>query len=130
VRHPLWFRFLCEEIIAHADTPFRWGEHDCCTFAALCIDVMTGSEYLDALQQEYFDEKSAQRFIWESGGLVKAISLFLGEQSDTSRTGDCVVFEQRGTPKCGIVFGPLIVAAAEDGLAFCLRRNIRARWSV
>lgn len=130
MRHPDWFWRLCEEVLSRAALRFRWGTHDCCTFAAACIDAMTGSRQLPLLRDQYHSEASAREFMRMHGGLAETITLFLGEQARASRTGDCVVFEQGRELKCGIVFGPFIMSADELGVGFCLRRKIRARWSV
>jgi hypothetical protein len=133
MRHQDWFEKLCGRILAKKDARFLWGSHDCCTFAAECIDAMTGSQHRMALAERYQDWATASGYLRDSGGLVAAISQHLGRPVRWrwfGRTGDCVVFLHKRAPTCGVLLGPLIVVPAADGLAFLPRWRILARWKV
>jgi hypothetical protein len=127
-----WFSELCGAITRSAKLPFSYGKHDCCLFAARCVDAMRGTNYAQQLARAYSDVASGRRFLARFRGYEEAISSFLGKPSaGRARTGDVCLFRQgTGHETCGIVLGPFIVGAGKDGVAVVLRRRILARWSI
>lgn len=127
-----WFERLRQTLEAHERCAFRWGEFDCCLFAARCVDAMTGTNHETQLRQAYCDEPSALRYIADAGGLVPAISRHLGQptQPKSVSTGDVVAFESGGQLVCGVVIGPFIVVAGKDGLVGNHLHKVRARWAI
>jgi len=45
------------------DAPFKWGEHDCATFAANCIQAITGVDVYEEYRGKYTDKDSAFELI-------------------------------------------------------------------
>lgn len=37
-----WHQHLAQTLQAAMTRPFSWGEHDCCLFAADCVQAVTG----------------------------------------------------------------------------------------
>jgi hypothetical protein len=137
VKHEDWLDRLWETIEAHRALSFRWAgredAHDCCTFAAACIDAMVeGGGYVDALLANYDDEASAKAYIQRAGGLAAAISEHLGEPKPLSfmGRGDVALVLERGAELVGVCIGDRIVSAGEHGLIFNDRSLAIRAWGL
>lgn len=112
-----WEERLAEVVEAAQSRPFVWGSHDCCMFAAVCVDAITGSDLADRLG--YTDETGAHAIIAQHGGLAEAVAHHLGESVDRwalARRGDvCLVPTEQGDG-VGVCIGAQIAVAAERGL--------------
>lgn len=63
-----WPARLAAFIAARERRPFRWGEHDCCLFAADWVLECTGTDPAAALRG-YDSERQARRLLKDAGGL-------------------------------------------------------------
>lgn len=127
-----WPRKLSDFVEARRHTPFKWGGHDCCTFAADCVFVVYGVDPMADLRG-YEDAKAAMRII---GGPDK-LPDFAGAQMqaagfreiDAAHAGQgdpvCVMLEH---PTCGIHLGNVIAAPGKDGLEFLPPDKIIKAW--
>lgn len=126
-----WEERLAEIVEAASARPFTWGLHDCCTFAAACVDAITGSDHLARL--DYEDERAAKRVIACHGGLVEAVSAHLGHPVEGwahARRGDvCVVPTEQGDG-LGVCTGTHVAVAAERGLARYPLHLARLVWRI
>jgi hypothetical protein len=121
MRRPDWVSRLWLEVEASKARELVWGEHDCCLFAARCVDAMTGSEYVRELQAEYQDKTTGLRFIARHGSLQAAIESILGEpvQWWKVKRGDvCLVPSADGLGSLGVCLGPTIACVLERGLQY------------
>lgn len=57
---------------ARMRTPFAWGVHDCCLFAADCVQARTGRDPAADLRGAYRSERGALRVLARIGGLAGA----------------------------------------------------------
>ncbi len=115
-----WEARLAAIVEAASDRPFVWGTHDCCTFAAACVDAVLGGDFVAQLADLYTDEASARRYLEARGGLRSATTAILGEPVDRwalARRGDvCLVPAEQG-PGLGVCIGHRIALPGERGLA-------------
>lgn len=65
-----WQSRLAAVVSAATPTPFEWGVHDCCTFAADCVQACTGVDPMSALRGTYASLTQAARVVAQLGGLV------------------------------------------------------------
>src|SRR6185369_16594683 len=94
MRRPDWASRMFDVITEHAETPFAWGQDDCCLFVARVWDAMYDTEHEVVLQIAYHDEVTALEFIESHGDLKSAVTAFLGEPSEERATrGDAVMIE-------------------------------------
>ena len=71
---------------------FQYGELDCCLFAALVAEVITGKDY--AAEFDYDSEEEAQEIMDEHGGLDGLLTNLLGEPTNKQpRPGDVVLLD-------------------------------------
>lgn len=128
-----WLEQLLETVAARRRMPFRWaginGGQDCCTFAAACIEAMTGYD-CSWFANEYRDERTATEYVASLGGFRKAVSWFLGAPDDDCkpRTGDIVLTLNKGREIVGVVLGWWVAIPGANGLVFQLRRRILSTW--
>lgn len=112
-----WEERLAEVVEAAESRPFEWGVHDCCTFAAACVDAITGSDHVGRL--DYADERAAKRILACHGGLLEAVTSRLGVTVGGwahARRGDvCLVPTEQGDG-LGVCLGTHIAVAAEQGI--------------
>lgn len=121
MRRENWADLMWQHIGSAESCVFEYGEHDCCRFVARWLDTaIDGADYLDRLSAKYSDEASAEAFIAEHGGIVPAVSTFLGEPArgwSSARRGDVVAVPTDRGLGVGICVGDT-VAVASDGVAF------------
>ena len=132
MRRQDWVGRLSATVAEWAEAPFCYGAHDCCLFAARCIDAMTGSERAAELSTQYRDRRSALRFIASSGGIEGAISERLGSPVDGNAAGCgdvCLVPVEDGDG-VGVCLGSSIAVAAESGLAMYPRSLSKKFWRI
>lgn len=110
--------------------PFKWGEHDCCTFAAACVEARTGRRL--ALPQ-WGSEAEAQGLLAERGGLHGAVTKLLGEPVPPlmARAGDVVLaLDAEGRELLAVCAGSVLVAPAARGLSAMPLTAGRHAWRV
>ena len=127
-----WTRRLYDVIEAHREAAFGWGEHDCCLFAARCVDAMCDTDYEAGLQAEYQDECSAMEYIASFGSIKSAVKSWLGKPQNLAFTqrGDVVLFDNDGREALGICLGRDIVTTGETGLVSVLMTRAICSWAV
>ena len=132
MRHPDWLPRLRSEIDAANARPFAWGEHDCCKFAARCVDAMTGTTHEASLS--YHDKPSALRFLATEGGLEAALTRRFGEPVTWARVqrGDlCLVQTEDGIGAVGVCVGAQVACVAESGgIHYVPTKSIAAGWKI
>jgi len=131
MRRDDWVEQMWTTIEAAAQTPFAWGQHDCCLFAASVVDAMTDSAHVADLQTRYTDEATALAFIADEGGLESAVSGYLGEaKTGRPQRGDVVMFEGEQGDTIGVCTGRDLVAAGPDGLVIVPKNATVKFWSI
>lgn len=92
--------------------PFKWGENDCCLFAADWVLELTGDDHAKQYRGKYSDEKGAARIIKRRGGM-RAFAQDLKERANVrlAQRGDVVlaVIDERetyGVADVGVYFAP------------------------
>jgi hypothetical protein len=70
VRVREWPERLAALFAARAGTPFTWGQHDCCLFAADAVLAVTGHDLAADLRGTYSTAAEAARVLAQLGGVV------------------------------------------------------------
>jgi hypothetical protein len=134
-RKPDWMARLQSAVETAKVLPFSYGLHDCCTFAAYCVDAMTGSELVNRMQREhpYNSEETAYDVIHNVGGLVPLLDLYLPVRRDNAlfaAPGDVVIVEDNGRQLVGVLIGHGVAAPGATGLMNLPTSSIQAAWEV
>ncbi len=122
-----WPIALAKEVEAAVGRPFLWGEHDCCLFAAKCVEAMTGVDPMAEFRGIYNDQESAMAALQEKGAgtLYDTMKQKFGEPKPASqaRRGDVVYGVFKNGPALGICLGAEAVFVGAEGSAQGLVRE-------
>jgi hypothetical protein len=113
-----WPRRLDDYLREHERRPFAWGSHDCCTFAACCVEALTGENPMR--RYRYRTERGALRALARDGGLERAVAVALAGREIpplTAQRGDVVLFTYQGQPVVGVCVGTHIASPGPAGLS-------------
>ncbi|WP_105492299.1 DUF6950 family protein [Escherichia coli] len=116
-----WQTKLLDVIEEESTAPFEWGTHDCCTFAARCIDAQYGTSFLLEFEGEYKTELESKRLCIRKFGttfLPKIFDRFLHRRDSKKQVqrGDVVIFSGKYGPTAGVWWGGMVVAKSKEGL--------------
>ena len=119
---------LAALIEAHRETPFAWGVHDCCLWAATAVQVQTGEDPAARLRGTYATEA-------EAVALIKNIPGRLGFKRVPvlrCQRGWLVSKSFEGTgPALGVCAGAKAVFVSRTGgLVFVPMNECRKAWRV
>ena len=111
---------------------FVWGENDCCTFAARCVDAMTGSDWLKDLQKYYWDRRSAHAYIADEGGIEPAVTKRIGPPVAPmlARRGDVCLIETGTGFGLAVCMGDKAVIPETDGLGSVPMSDVVKAWRI
>jgi uncharacterized protein YfaT (DUF1175 family) len=127
-----WTKRLFDVVAAHKHATFAWGKHDCCLFAARCVDAMCETNYEAALKKKYKGQRSAAKYIASFGSIEAAVKSWLGNSQKAAFTqrGDVVLFDNEGQQALGICLGREIISTGETGLVSVSMDKAICSWAV
>ena len=113
---------MFHDFVKHNNSPFEWGQNDCCKFSNALIKQITGKDLIPK-KLKWHDEKSAIKAIESYGGdletsIEKACNeKGVGEINKAFMTcGDLVVYEQNDSSLVGMCDGFGILTPTDDGI--------------
>jgi len=119
-RRPDWMSRLMNSVETAKLLPFQYGVHDCCLWAAHCVDAMCDTTLAKDIKERinYNSEESANAAIESAGGLLALVTEFLGkpERAVWAASGDVVLARDEGREIVGIVIGHSIIVPTKTGL--------------
>ena len=131
MRHPDWPARLAGYLESRRATPFAWGSHDCCRFAAGAAEAMTGRDAMAAFT--YRNELGAQRLIRRAGSLDELVRRTLGEPLPTvlrAGRGDVVLADLERGPTVGLCLGQSCAFAGDVGVVYRPLAFARLAWRI
>lgn len=98
--------------------PFAWGANDCCTFAADCVQAITGSDCAESLRG-HTTAKQAYRALQKHGGVIGIATAALGQPVPAAfaQVGDVVLSKAGKRDMLAICNGGTCLAPSANGLA-------------
>jgi len=112
-----WVEVMGEQIEAARDKPFKWGEHDCCLFAANVVLAMTGEDYAKPYRGKYKTAKGAFRLL-KKRSLADTLTKHLDPVEHCNR-GDVALISGNIVGQVfdilGICVGMRVALVKEDG---------------
>lgn len=126
VRPEMWDVRLVEKIESSIGKPFKWGDFDCCLFAAECYDAMYGTKLAERYRGHYDDALSALKYL-RSKGYYNLHDAAVGEtggvdqKSELAQRGDIICLpmsERHMVGALGIVVDHRAAFSGEYGLVF------------
>lgn len=128
-----WQSRLQACIAARRRLAFAWGEHDCCLFAADCVQAMTGADPAAAYRGRYDSELGAARLLKAAGGVRGLLTEAFGEPINVrlARVGDvgiATIAERDHVAVCG---GAMWLTTSFSGVVAALQPHMIAdAWRV
>lgn len=131
MKHPDWQKRLVTVIKAAEKRPFSWGQHDCCLFAADCVEAMCGEDFATEFRGNYNSETGAKKALLRGGGsLERVLARFLDEVNPSLiQRGDVAVVENAGRRCAGVFYGGSVWVPGDNGLVG-LSGNLLSAWRV
>jgi hypothetical protein len=134
MRRPDWPETLSQVIEQARQRPFRWGEHDCVSFAADCVQALTGRDPLGSLRGAYSGARGAQRLLAaEHGDLDHALCRRFGDSitATLAHRGDLVLWHQPVVGQTlGVCLGALFAVPGERGLRYLQLAAATLAWRI
>lgn len=126
-----WPQRLDAFIESRRETPFAYGSHDCCQFAAGAVDAQTGRN--PASDWHYTNEIGARRLMAKWGGVAGLVTAALGDPVEPACAGrgDIVLADLDDGPTVGVCLGRLCAfPAVGQGVLMLPREVIASAWVV
>jgi hypothetical protein len=121
------------DIYAKHATPFTWGEHDCCAFAAGVVLELTGVDHFKPFAGTYSTARQASKVLKKHGGVSGIATYALGKKIAplTAGRGDIVLVN---TPEHGdtlaVCIGEKCAAPGVDTLQYLPMSTAISAWGV
>ena len=111
-------------------TPFAWGSHDCCLFAADAVIACTGADLAADLRGSYCSEAEAQAVLASHGGLIALAAARLGRsvRAELAQPGDIGLVSIEGRPTLALCGGPVFLAPGPSGLVPLAPDQVLRAW--
>lgn len=112
-------------------TPFEWGVHDCCLWAADCAQAVTGNDPAAALRGTYSTRDEAYAVIAGFGMLGDVATALLGPEVSVllAQTGDIGLIEDdAGQEALAVYMGGPWLAAQPSGLVVVPSHQVTRVW--
>lgn len=115
-----WRTRLNAELDRSRSMPFAWGTNDCCTFAARCVEAVTGEDLAAAYPRNYRTAKGALAALKRAGfdDLTQLAAAHCEEIAPSlASAGDLAAIRSDATGwALGVVIGERIAFIGPDGL--------------
>jgi len=137
MRYSDWPTRLQAELDAAETRRFEYGYHDCCVFAARCIQAMTGVNLAFRWQGCYHALEDVDHVLKDCGGLIGLVEMIAAEVGMEevppafAQRGDLALIVTESGPALAICVGAeLIAARAPAGLASVPAGAAQRAWRI
>lgn len=132
-RRESWPTDLAAFLKERESLPFKWGFHDCCSFAAAAVRVITGRDFLEQYPS-YATREEAEAVMADCGGVEGIATACLGAPIAASfaQRGDIVLLQDNGDAgdALGVCFGEKSMFAGIKGLRVVGTTHCAKAWRV
>ena len=131
-RLPDWQLRLEAFVSAHQCQPFAWGANDCATFAANCVQALTGQDPAPAGLRNHRTAKQATRTLNRHGGLVGIATAVFGQPVPVAgaQVGDVLLVRFGKRMALGICNGATVIGPGPAGTVAVGFDRAAACWRV
>ena len=125
-----WMPRLAAVVVARMGAPFVWGLHDCCVFAADCVQAVTGRDLGADLRGSYRTEREAARLLHRLGGVASLAADRLGPvvPAASAAPGDIGLCRLNGRDCLAVCVGGHFLAPGHCGLVAIGLPDIARAW--
>lgn len=133
MRIPNWPKVIAEQLKAHTDTPFVWGEKDCCLAVADIVKLYAGFDIAADFRGKYKTLLGSKKALnrYGKGDIKSTIDTMLPEipVSEAGR-GDLALVETEAGQSLAILFSTRAWAMAENGMVALTMDKVICSWRV
>jgi hypothetical protein len=125
-----WESRLYALIEAARGREYKFGTHDCVSFACECVKAIDGR---DIKVGDYVTAKDAKKILRGKGGFTAAVTRFLGVEPgpvSLAQRGDIVELQRGKHSHLGVCVGAQVAMPKLDGLAFVPLSECKQAWRV
>lgn len=124
-----WQSRLGALIEQRRNAPFAWGAHDCCSFAADCVQACTGVDPI-AGERGYEDAQEGGRRLAKFGGVAGVASALFGAPIDPllARVGDIGLADIGGRRSLVVCNGTTWLGPGERGMVALAFESATHAW--
>lgn len=131
MKHADWHNQMWEVVRKHEAIPFSWTKRNCCHFAFVAADAMTGANRATVVEEFSATKRKALRHLLEVGGLRAFISRHFGEPvPGRAQRGDIVLVNTPAGEVAGLWVGNAALVTGEAALVQYPRDAVLCRWQV
>jgi len=127
-----WLRRLNDLVAQRMSTPFEWGAHDCCLWAADCVQAVSGADPAASLRGTYSTARQAMALVDELGGMA-AIGALCGAEIPPMGAGPGdvgLVANEDGRELLGVCMGTVWLVPGSDGMGAMAFGSAVKAWRV
>lgn len=116
-----WQTRLITTVNKLKETPFAWGQNDCCIFVAKCLDAQYGTNIAEGIIGQYSTELGSKRFMLEkakSTYLPTMLDVYITQRVDKkyAQRGDVVTFNGDLGLTAGVLWTGIVWAMGPNGV--------------
>jgi hypothetical protein len=127
VRVPNWESKLADFVESKSNEPFKWGVHDCATFACKCVEVITG---VYPIKDRWKSKAKAVRMLKERSIIDRTSDVLEEIDVNLAKRGDVVATMTEDGIALGIFMSPVAVFASKSGTSIRRRHELLRAWKV
>lgn len=130
-----WPERLAQYFAERQARPFEWGAHDCMTFAADAVIMLTGRDPIAQWRGAYATEAEGDAIVGPDG-LLAFVSRMMGEFGapecpvELAQRGDWAMVSVGNLLCAGVVTGAFVAAPGARRLAHVPLRRAVAAWAI
>jgi len=126
-----WQKDLVDYFKANLETPFKWGQFDCCLFAANCCKIVCGKDPAEPYRGTYDSEVGARKAILRNHRTIaKAFGdMFQEVNPKMAQRADVVLIDGDMGETIGVLWNGQVWAVGLTGLVVTTPKILRA-WRV
>lgn len=130
-----WPERLAQLFAERQSRSFEWGEHDCMTFAADAVVMLTGRDPIARWRGAYATEKEGDAIVGPDG-LLAFVSRVMAEFGapecpvELAQRGDWAMVAVGNMLSAGVVTGAFVAAPGVRRLAHVPIRRAVAAWAI
>lgn len=133
MRKPNWPTIVAKSITANLDTPFVWGEKDCCLTVADILKEFTDEDFASEFRGRYKTALGSVKALkkYGKGSLAKTLDAkFELISPEELCRGDIALVKTSAGESLGIVFSQSVWAMSMDGLTDVPMDQVTRCWRI
>ena len=126
-----WPELLDNHVKSHADTEFKWGENDCCTFACNFIKQIINQDPMEDYRGKYKTLKGSLSTQDEYGTIEETMDRkFTSVHVSMARRGDALIYDINGYDALGICGGHYSYFMGVKGITKAPTLDCKLAWRI